>query len=351
MQKTVYHTFSGGVYFETFYKFMTEHENKFGVRQKFVIIDRTKPEYNSYNDTLIVDTFWKLFKLYFKINRSERVIIHNYSLLKQWILNLLFIYKVKLFSWDLWGADLYFYRLKNKSIRFKIFDILRKVSIRRFNAIVVPAKGDYDLAVKNYLAKGRCFCVQYPNYGLSSYIYNSSVQGDISILLGNSADKSNNHEEALEILSRFSNYNIRILTPLSYGGDEEYVNRIIRKGSILFREKFVPIIHSLPYNEYINLINSVSIMVCNHDRQQALGNIWVLLSKGAKVYIRSNVSTYRQMIDYGISVYKTDAIENISFEEFIYMSEDERKNNSLIVSEIFSETNIVNIWNSIFSYI
>lgn len=351
MPKVVYHLFSGGVYFEKFYKFMTENSNEFNVQQKFVIIDRAKNEYVEFDNTICIESFKDLFLFYLNLKINERVILHNFSLLKQWILNLFFLYKVKLFSWDIWGADLYFYRIKNDSLKFRIFDIIRKTSIKHFKAFIVPVKGDYDLAKENYSVKGKCFCVQYPNYGISNEINQVSDESCISILLGNSGDKSNNHEDILDDLSRFSDQNIRIITPLSYGGDSTYLENVISKGNRLFGDKFVALRNPMPYDDYIQLLNSVSIMICNHNRQQALGNIWVLLSKGAKVYIKSDVTTYSQMIDYGILVYDTKEIKALSFNSFVNISDETRFNNSKIVTEIFSRENLVSIWQDIFNFI
>lgn len=124
------------------------------------------------------------------------------------------------------------------------------------------------------------------NYGSSNNLIQSLktefVYGD-SILLGNSADPTNNH---IEIIQQFINYGEKreVVIPLSYGGSEAYINAILSllKSSEL---NFTVLTDFKTQEEYFNILKRCSFVIMNHERQQAMGNIIMMLSLGAKVVI------------------------------------------------------------------
>ena len=105
-----------------------------------------------------------------------------------------------------------------------------------------------------------------------------------NILLGNSASAPNNHLDAFKLLKALDLGERKIITPLSYG-DEYYRNTIINHGNSEFGDCFVPLVEFMPIDEYIKTISSCSIVVMNHLRQQAMGNIVIMLYLGAKVFL------------------------------------------------------------------
>lgn len=127
-------------------------------------------------------------------------------------------------------------------------------------------------------------------YPLDTVIPNSDevVNGN-NILLGNSASFSNNHLEAFGILKKLNLKTNKIITPLSYGR-EEYAADITKKGEELFGDNFLPLIDFLPLQEYQKILQGCGIVIMNHYRQQAVGNVLNAMYLGAKVYL-SNKST------------------------------------------------------------
>lgn len=122
------------------------------------------------------------------------------------------------------------------------------------------------------------------------------LQGD-DILVGNSATATNNHAEALALLSRSRLGSRRIVVPLSYG-DARYAEAICRLGAELFGERFLPLRDFLPLDQYSAAIARCSAVVMNHVRQQAVGTINAALYKGAKVFLRPEnplLAYYREL--------------------------------------------------------
>lgn len=146
------------------------------------------------------------------------------------------------------------------------------------------------------------------NYGTIEQFTGSLKDKKISknnILVGNSASAENNHLEIFEILKNIKISNQLIIVPLSYG-NQNYKKKIISIGSEYFKDNFNPLKNFLPLDEYISILSSCGIVIMNHYRQQALGNIIASLWLGAKVYINDNITTWRYFKRLGIHVFSID---------------------------------------------
>jgi hypothetical protein len=113
---------------------------------------------------------------------------------------------------------------------------------------------------------------------------NKWVSGD-SILIGNSAHATNNHFEVFELLSKMQLSNRKVIVPLSYG-DLRYRRLLIKKGLYCFSSTFVPLVEFMPIEKYVEFIKSCGFIIMNHVRQQALGNLVIMLYMGAKIFLR-----------------------------------------------------------------
>lgn len=94
-----------------------------------------------------------------------------------------------------------------------------------------------------------------------------------NILVGNSATPENNHIEAFEFIHSNVDWQSRkIYCPLSYG-DLNYAESIKDAGMKLFGNNFIPLMTFLGKYEYNEILSSCDLLIFNHIRQQALGNI------------------------------------------------------------------------------
>jgi dTDP-N-acetylfucosamine:lipid II N-acetylfucosaminyltransferase len=92
------------------------------------------------------------------------------------------------------------------------------------------------------------------------------------LILGNSANPSNNHIDALHFLYDLG-YSGIIFCPLSYGGSKVYKGNVCLIGNKLFGENFKPLLKFMPLDEYQHILNECGIIWMNHLRQQAAGNL------------------------------------------------------------------------------
>lgn len=132
-----------------------------------------------------------------------------------------------------------------------------------------------------------------------------------NILVGNSATYANNHLEAFDLLGLLDTTNKDIICPLSYGVDA-YRDEICSVGNKLFNSQFNALTGFMPIDEYINILSSCSIVIMNHIRQQALGNIIIMLYLGAKVFLRKENPVYIFFKNEGAKIYSIEALEKNS---------------------------------------
>ena len=131
-----------------------------------------------------------------------------------------------------------------------------------------------------------------------------------NILVGNSATPENNHIEIFQSLRESVDLtNRKIIVPLSYG-NTRYRNLVVAIGKQMFGEQFVPLIDYMPIEEYIALLDSCGFVFMNHLRQQAMGNIFIMMMKGARLYINHQGIAYKWLVDKGAAVFAMEDLRN-----------------------------------------
>ena len=160
---------------------------------------------------------------------------------------------------------------------------------------------------------------------------------EIVIQIGNSGDCTNNHIEIINNLKKYKEDNIKIIVPLNYG-NKEYIEKVVIEGKRIFGEKFQPILNHLDMKKYYELLSNVDVAIMNHLRQQAAGNIVILLYLGKKVYLNSMVTTYKTFKEWNLYVGDIKNIEKLELSELPKMSIEKIKNNKLIIEDKFNNT-------------
>lgn len=130
---------------------------------------------------------------------------------------------------------------------------------------------------------------------------NARITGN-NILIGNSASETNNHLEAFLRLKEIPLKEKKIITPLSYG-NSSYGNGIIEKGEKLFGNNFQPLIDFMPLHEYNEHLQQCGIVIMNHYRQQAVGNVIAMLWMGAKVYLDERNTLFYYLKRLGVEIF------------------------------------------------
>lgn len=127
------------------------------------------------------------------------------------------------------------------------------------------------------------------NYGTAEDDLSPLGEGGVgrgrNILAGNSATATNNHIELFEaIRDQLDLTGRKVVVPLSYG-DNYYRRKVIERGEVLLGDAFLPLIDFMPKLQYQETIQSCGFVMMNHLRQQALGNIFMGMLIGAKIFL------------------------------------------------------------------
>lgn len=169
------------------------------------------------------------------------------------------------------------------------------------------------------------------------------------ILIGNSADKSNNHISAFKALSHYAQENITIYCPLSYAGEADYIKKVVDIGQATFGKHFIPLLDFINKEDYIKLLATINIGVFFNDRQQAMGNIALLLGLGAKVYMYKNTSMFMSYTQSGYNIYDAASIAKSTFSNFVEFNVTARKNNCNISDSYDEITQATKKWQIVYA--
>ena len=126
------------------------------------------------------------------------------------------------------------------------------------------------------------------------------------ILLGNSADPSNNHVDLLMQLKKRGILNhYRLYVPLAYGDNKDYRSRLkqlLKKTMVdcFIQEDFMCV------GDYKETLLKCRVAVFGHLRQQALGNVFLCMMHGSKVFFYKESMVYRYFKSKGASVYSIE---------------------------------------------
>jgi dTDP-N-acetylfucosamine:lipid II N-acetylfucosaminyltransferase len=301
-----------------------------------------------------IESFYAfIFILLPKLIRCNKIVIHYLPIGPSLFLLYIFGFLLRKTTWVLWGSDLYFYKDHQAKAIYKVYEMLRKRIIRKIPYIACFIRGDFELARKVYKTNAEYHYICYPlptDFELLERIRHIDNPGQtIKILIGNSAAKTNNHQEVFRLLSSLKDLNIEVICPLSYGDEEDYKNEVIKDGKLIFGNKFIPLLEIIPVVEYSRFLLSIDLAIMNHKRQQALGNILSLLFLGKKVFLQKDTTSFMYLSELGIKIFNVDDIKNSDYEKLVNFPEDYKINNYNKIKNEFSVENYKRMWEPIFN--
>ncbi len=275
----------------------------------------------------------KIKDFYKMLNQAENIIWHGYMHPTRFAFFLLIFRKfLKKSTWLMWGIDLYNWERPVRRIKDRIANFFEKMCREQMGAVIALVEPDVEAFKKTFpKSKAKCYIAPYP---ISMESFNTMEKlskwkkrsnGETYVQVAHNAHGFNNHLDILESMAHFSEENIKLFIPMSYGNDwnsrtDNYVHRVERAAQEIFGDKNVTILRRLmPQNEYTKFLWNMDICVFKADRQNALGNMLKSLYVGNKVFLSPRSPLYQFFLDNGIKVYNSDDIREMSFEEFATM--------------------------------
>ena len=272
--------------------------------------------------------------------------------------------RAKKYVWSVYGAEVYNNNLivKNGSLGSKTYkafvfsynkwlkDIFRSVyyllirgkenpnrSVKKSFMKMDYASILYEEELMNYFKLGivnsNINFLKFTYYPLEIVLRkNSDFVNGANILIGNSASPTNNHLEAFELIENFDIKKFKILSPLSYGS-KQYANEIIKLGKQKFGDRFYPITKYMPLIDYQNILQGCGIVIMNHHRQQAVGNVINAVYLGAKVFLSEKNTLFHYLKRIGCYVYSIENdIVNGNYEIFSLLTSEQMIHNRSAVT-------------------
>lgn len=284
---------------------------------------------------------------------SDKLVIH--SLLSASIIKFLYFNQEKIdfgrIILVVWGGDIYNCNLSGEISNEKERELedMKRILLKKIKKFMTFACADFEYMQKVYGVSGIQYDCLYPSsidYEFLCGLRNTSNKSTV-IQLGNSATFTNQHMNALEILSKYKFEAIKIICPLSYGNDE-YRNLVISYGRNIFGNKFVPVLKYMNPKDYAKMLNRVDIAIFNNNRQQATANIEILSFLGKKIYIRSDNSLWKHYVLRDKCAFEdVEKIRTQSFEEFKYHSQNSININRKYFKKIWDENYIKSLWDTV----
>lgn len=256
--------------------------------------------------------------------------------------------KIKI-VWFLWGADAFSLPEVYKKLKMQREDFL-KAYLGKLKQVLFPLRSSLDKLnflkkidfvahyliddfklIKHLLKPSAEF--RYFTYGiLENIVCKENTVSDNYILLGNSASINNQHIYTInKILPK--NLTNKIIAPLAYGSNKDYINKVISEGKRKFGDNFIPITELIETESYQkNVLGRAEFAIMPHNRSQALGNILQLLWQGCKIFMYPSNNLFKFLKQKGFQVFEL----NKTITKNLYSVQVNVEHNRKLLTDFFS---------------
>jgi hypothetical protein len=240
-----------------------------------------------------------------------------------------------------------FLKMKFNSFRYgkskskEEVQLLNKQAIQKIENIAILYKEEIEGFYKNEILIKP---INYLKFGYYPFEYfmdqvDSKVKLGNNILIGNSSSYSNNHLEVFEHIKTFDLEDKKLIVPLSYG-DPVLSKQLLSKGQSLLKDNFYPILDFMPLSAYTKLMQTCNVVIMNHYRQQAVGNIISAVYLGAKVFLNKENSAYLYLKGLGCHIYEITEDLN-SHNDLLGLTDIEINHNRSILQNDINQSKLV----------
>lgn len=192
---------------------------------------------------------------------------------------------------------------ERKNIELRAQKVQKEV-LNRVDYISTVLDPEYELLQTNPNVKAKFFRFKYTRpFHVSYNDYLIDFHLTKYLLIGNSGDETNNHLDVLSILER-RNISTPLYAPIAYGGEQVYLNEI--KDRLMSNSDNIVQTTFIERAKYLEILHKCRAAVFGHIRQQALGNINVMLAQGCKVFLYKDSVTYDYYKQLGFHIYSIE---------------------------------------------
>lgn len=321
------------------------------------------PELNSHNNIIYLkrgSKFRQLRDMYKLFDRSDHIVIHGMFFGNWPLLVLLFSKKfINKLVWIEWTGDVYLWKREGGGLKNTVINYINKRIREEVKFIVMSAPNDKERFASEFdISDKHIIELSFPSNRdakkelkeIKPKSYDDSCK---LIQIGHNSYTFNKHIKIIKMLERFSDKNLKIVLPLTYGwsglngqyGSIDYMNAVIRYSKLVFKKRALIFKKNIPLRNYSRFLWNVDIAIFGLNRLAAASNVFMLLYMGKKVFFDGNSPHYKFFRDQGFDVYDLNTIPNMTYEEFVAPAHHQ---STKWLDNIYDNNFVIKRWNKEF---